>query len=80
MVFLVSPLLMTFERFRNQGVSIPGALTWEPDLGSRIQKSPRKGCAGEAFTLETGGGHCLQLTIHPGFHRTFVPSLEGARQ
>jgi all-trans-8'-apo-beta-carotenal 15,15'-oxygenase len=61
MVFFLSPLLMKFERFRNDGVSILEALRWEPELGSRILVSPRKGCADEAFTIEAGGGYCLHL-------------------
>jgi len=61
MVFFLSPLLLKFERFRHDGVSILDALAWEPELGSRILVSPREGCADAAFTIETGGGYCLHL-------------------
>jgi carotenoid cleavage dioxygenase-like enzyme len=61
LVFFLSPLLMRFERFRSDGVSVLDALTWEPELGSRILVTPRRGCGDDEITIEIGGGYCLHL-------------------
>jgi carotenoid cleavage dioxygenase-like enzyme len=60
-VFFLSPFLMKFERFWNDGASIMESLSWEPERGSRIFIAPRLGCDSEPFTVETGGGYCLHV-------------------
>jgi carotenoid cleavage dioxygenase-like enzyme len=52
---------MKFDRFRSDGVSVLDALTWEPELGSRILVAPRAGCADSPLTVEVGGGYCLHV-------------------
>jgi carotenoid cleavage dioxygenase-like enzyme len=61
MIFFLSPLLMRFDRFRSDGVSIIDSLAWEPELGSRILVAPRKHCGQEHFIVEAGGGYCLHI-------------------
>lgn len=61
MVFFLSPLIMNFERFRSDGASIMDALSWEPELGSRILVTPRRNCADEPFTIDAGGGYMLHM-------------------
>lgn len=60
-VFFLSPLLMDFERFWSEGVSVMESLRWEPERGSRILVVPREGKAGQAFTVPAGRGYCLHL-------------------
>jgi len=60
-VFFLSPMLMKFERFWNEGASVMESLSWEPELGSRILIAARMGCEGEAFTVESGSGYCLHV-------------------
>ena len=60
-VFFLSPMLMKFERFWNEGASVMESLSWEPELGSRILLAARMGCEGEAFTVESGSGYCLHV-------------------
>jgi all-trans-8'-apo-beta-carotenal 15,15'-oxygenase len=60
-VFLLSPLLLKFERFWNEGASIMESLIWEPEVGSRILVAPRGTTSGEPFTLEAGEGYCLHV-------------------
>jgi all-trans-8'-apo-beta-carotenal 15,15'-oxygenase len=59
--FFLSPLLMNFQRFWRDRVSVMESLTWEPELGSRILVAPRVGCDEEPFTVEAGGGYCLHV-------------------
>jgi carotenoid cleavage dioxygenase-like enzyme len=61
LVFFLSPFLMKFERFWNDGASIMESLSWEPALGSRILIVPRFGCKAAPFTVEVGGGYCLHF-------------------
>jgi all-trans-8'-apo-beta-carotenal 15,15'-oxygenase len=59
--FFLSPMLMKFERFWNDGASVMESLSWEPDLGSRLLIAPRVGCKDEPFTVESGSGYCLHV-------------------
>jgi len=61
LVFFLSPLLMKFDRFRSDGVSVVDALTWEPELGARILITPRAGCPDPPITVEAGGGYSLHV-------------------
>ena len=60
-VFFLSPLLMDFDRFWREGVSVMESLRWEPERGSRILVVPREAKAGQAFTIPAGQGYCLHL-------------------
>jgi all-trans-8'-apo-beta-carotenal 15,15'-oxygenase len=60
-VFFLSPLLMDFERFWSEGVSVLESLRWEPERGSRILVAPRGAKAVQAFTIAAGQGYCLHL-------------------
>jgi len=60
-IFFLSPLLMDFERFWSEGVSVMESLRWEPQRGSRILVVPREKKAAEAFSVPAGQGYCLHL-------------------
>lgn len=60
-IFYLSPLLMDFERFWGQGLSIMESLSWEPDKGSRILVAPREARDQAAFEVMVGRGKCLHL-------------------
>jgi len=59
--FFLSPLLMKFERFWQERISVMESLSWEPELGSRILVVPRTGNSDGAFTVEVGAGYCLHV-------------------
>ena len=60
-VFFLSPLLMDFDRFWGDGVSIMESLRWEPERGSRMLIAPRGAKKEAAFTVPAGQGYCLHL-------------------
>ena len=60
-LFFLSPLLMDFQRFWQQGASVMGSLNWDPSQPSRIVAKPRGAGAGEAIEILIEGGHCLHL-------------------
>ena len=60
-VFFLSPLVMNFERFWGDGVSVMDSLSWEPERGSRIFVAPRESKSDEAFAVAAGAGYCLHL-------------------
>ena len=60
-VFFLSPLLMDFDRFRRDRVSVMESLSWEPEKGSRIYVVPREAKTEEPFVIRAGEGHCLHL-------------------
>jgi carotenoid cleavage dioxygenase-like enzyme len=60
-VFFLSPLLMNFERFWREGLSVMESLTWEPEKGSRIFVAPRALTTEPAFAVPAGAGYCLHL-------------------
>ena len=61
-VFFLSPLLMDFERFHRDSVSVVESLKWEPERGSSILVLPRSSDPGaKAFSVPAGHGYCLHL-------------------
>lgn len=58
--FYLSPLLMDFQRFWADGISVMESLNWEPEKGARLLVTPRSAKA-EAFTLEVSPCYCLHL-------------------
>ena len=60
-LFFLSPLLMDFQRFWSDRVSVMDSLVWRPEFGSRIFIAPRIGCGDEPFTVDVGGGYCLHV-------------------
>ena len=60
-VFFLSPLLMDFERFWSEGLSVMDSLRWEPERGTRILVVPRGARSAEAFSIPVGAGYCLHL-------------------
>jgi carotenoid cleavage dioxygenase-like enzyme len=59
-VFFLSPLLMDFERFWSDRVSVMESLKWEPERGSCMLIAPRSS-KDAAFTVPAGQGYCLHL-------------------
>ncbi len=60
-VFFLSPLLMDFNRFWGDRVSVMEALDWLPERGSRIMVCPRESKTEGAFWVPAGSGYCLHL-------------------
>ena len=60
-VFFLSPLLMNFEPFWNDGASVMESLAWQPEKGSRILVGPRGTNKDGAFFVPAGNGYCLHL-------------------
>ncbi len=60
-VFFLSPLIMDFERFWRDRVSVMESLRWEPERGSRIHVVPRESKSDEPFVVKCGPGYCLHL-------------------
>lgn len=60
-VFFLSPLLMNFNRFVNEGVSVMDSLSWEPQRGTQLLLVPRSGRTSEAVTVPAGSGYCLHF-------------------
>ena len=62
-VFFLSPLLMDFERFHRDAVSVVESLQWEPERGSSILVLPRSSDASApaVFSAPAGHGYCLHL-------------------
>lgn len=59
-VFHLSPLIMDFQRFWAEEISVMESLKWEPEKGSRILIAEREGKA-PAFTVRADTGYCLHL-------------------
>ncbi len=59
--FYLSPLLMDFQRFWAEGISVMESLSWEPEKGSRILIAPRYSKTEQAFTVEVDPCYCLHL-------------------
>lgn len=75
--FFLSPYLMDFARFAGGGASVMDALTWKPELGSKILVVPRGAGAGQAFEVSAGSGYCLHLiNCHEAEGRVMVDILE----
>jgi all-trans-8'-apo-beta-carotenal 15,15'-oxygenase len=60
-VFYLSPLLMNFEKFWSEGLSVMDALSWEPSRGSSILVMPRESKSREAFEVMVEPFYCLHL-------------------
>jgi all-trans-8'-apo-beta-carotenal 15,15'-oxygenase len=60
-VFFLSPLVMNFERFWSDRVSVMDSLEWKPEKGSRIYVVPRASKTEEPFAVPAGEGYCLHL-------------------
>ena len=59
-VFFLSPLVMDFDRFWGERLSVMESLSWQPEKGSRILVTPRASQT-EAFAVPAGSGYCLHL-------------------
>jgi all-trans-8'-apo-beta-carotenal 15,15'-oxygenase len=78
--FYLSPLLMDFSRFVNEGVSVMESLSWEPEKGSRILISHRSSKAAPAFSVEVGSRYCLHvINCHEEDRLLFVDVFEMER-
>ena len=60
-VFFLSPLLMDFNRFRGEKLSVMESLRWEPERGSSILIVPRARKSEPPFSVPVGSGYCLHL-------------------
>lgn len=60
-VFYLSPLLMDFERFFSDNVSVMESLNWQPEKGARLLVAPRSDKTIPAFTVEIEPRYCLHL-------------------
>jgi all-trans-8'-apo-beta-carotenal 15,15'-oxygenase len=60
-IFFLSPLLMDFAKFWNEGVSVMESLRWEPEKGSKLVIMQRESKTEPAFEVPTGCGKCLHL-------------------
>ncbi len=60
-LFYLSPLVMDFERFWADGVSVMESLRWEPERGAILLVVPRHGKDEQPFSLKIGCGHCLHV-------------------
>lgn len=60
-VFLLSPLLMDFGRFVNEGVSVMESLSWEPERGTELLLIPRWGKTSETIRVPAACGYCLHF-------------------
>ena len=78
--FYLSPLIMNFERFVNEGVSVMESLTWEPEKGSRILIAQRSAKTEPSFTVEVEPGYCLHvINCHEEGRLLFVDVFEMER-
>jgi all-trans-8'-apo-beta-carotenal 15,15'-oxygenase len=59
--FFLSPLLMDFQRFWSEEISVMESLQWKPETGSRILIAPRIAKTPEAFTVEIEPRYCLHV-------------------
>ncbi len=59
--FYLSPLIMDFNRFVNEGVSVMESLSWEPEKGSTILVAQRSAKTEAAFRVEVEPGYCLHV-------------------
>ena len=60
-VFYLSPLVMDFDRFWGDRVSVMESLQWQPEKGSRILVAPRASKTEAFFEVPVGEGYCLHL-------------------
>ena len=60
-IFFLTPLLMNFQRFWEEGISVMESLTWEPERGSTILITPRAHSDSAAFAVPAGSGYCLHF-------------------
>lgn len=59
--FYLSPLIMNFQRFWAEEISVMESLAWEPEKGSRILIAPRESKTVEPFSVEVAPRYCLHL-------------------
>jgi all-trans-8'-apo-beta-carotenal 15,15'-oxygenase len=63
-VFFLSPLIMDFGKFLQQGASVMEALRWQPELGSYLLIAPKAAARGklaQPLRVAAGNGYCLHL-------------------
>ncbi|MBI2819295.1 MAG: carotenoid oxygenase family protein [Acidobacteria bacterium] len=60
-VFFLSPLVMDFNRFWGEKLSVMESLRWEPERGSSILVAPRISKSEPPFAVPAGAGYCLHL-------------------
>ena len=59
--FYLSPLIMDFDKFWNERISVMESLSWEPERGSYILVAPRESKTEQSFEVPAGPGKCLHL-------------------
>ena len=59
--FYLSPLIMDFGRFVNEGVSVMESLNWEPEKGSTILVAQRSAKTETPFRVDVNPGYCLHV-------------------
>jgi all-trans-8'-apo-beta-carotenal 15,15'-oxygenase len=60
-VFHISPLIMDFQRFWGEGISVMESLKWEPERGARLLIAPRESKTEAAFSVPVNTAFCLHL-------------------
>lgn len=60
-IFYLSPLIMNFDKFWGEELSVMESLEWDPGKGSRILVAPREAGNVGSFEVEVGPGKCLHL-------------------
>jgi carotenoid cleavage dioxygenase-like enzyme len=58
-VFYLSPLIMDFQRFWSEEISVMESLKWEPEKGARLLIAPRESKTEKAFFVKVDTGYCL---------------------
>ena len=58
-VFHLSPLIMDFQRFWAEEISVMESLKWEPEKGTRLLVAPRESKTEKAFVVPADTGYCL---------------------
>jgi all-trans-8'-apo-beta-carotenal 15,15'-oxygenase len=80
-VLYLSPLIMDFQRFWSEDISVMESLNWDPDKGTRLFIAPRSSKTEEAFSLDIVPRYCLHLVnCHEEGNRLIVDVLEIDRE
>ncbi len=80
-VFYLSPLLMDFERFWSEDISVMESLSWEPDKGTRLFITARKSKATEPVSFAIEPRYCLHMiNCHEEGGRLLIDVLEIDRE
>ncbi|HEX4279076.1 MAG TPA: carotenoid oxygenase family protein [Bryobacteraceae bacterium] len=80
-VFYLSPLLMDFQRFWSEDISVMESLKWDPEKGTRLFIAPRSSKNETAFSLDIEPRYCLHMVnCHEAGTRLIVDVLEIDRE